>query len=28
MNGEPKRGWSVFYNQHNSLPVARVGDAG
>lgn len=24
LNGEPKRGWSVFINQLNSLPVKRV----
>ncbi|MGV9868040.1 cytochrome P450 [Rhodococcus koreensis] len=24
LNGEPKRGWSVFINQLTSLPVARV----
>ncbi|MEV6657268.1 cytochrome P450 [Nocardia fluminea] len=26
-NGKPERGWSVFINQLNSLPVARVRDA-
>jgi cytochrome P450 len=25
LNGEPKRGWSIFINQLQSLPVARIG---